>query len=177
MKGELNFLCVLRSSYIVNFWTCDNAVRLSPNEIMFHQPVATIQSRCEEDEPLGSLEEVEAQTIGNLLPDDDDLLAGIVDELDCIGAPCNGDDTEDFDLFSSVGGLELEMDDMLNACGVNKTPDFLASLSNGQHGCTNSSFTGEHPCGEHPSRTLFVRNININIEDSELKTLFEVVGF
>ncbi len=33
---------------------------------------------------------------------------------------------------------------------------------------------GEHPLGEHPSRTLFVRNINSNVEDEELTTLFEV---
>ena len=32
----------------------------------------------------------------------------------------------------------------------------------------------EHPVGEHPSRTLFVRNINSNVEEQELRTLFEV---
>lgn len=36
---------------------------------------------------------------------------------------------------------------------------------------------GEHPYGEHPSRTLFVRNINSNVEDSELRALFEVMHF
>jgi len=35
---------------------------------------------------------------------------------------------------------------------------------------------GEHPCGEHPSRTLFVRNINSNVEEAELKQLFEDFG-
>lgn len=35
---------------------------------------------------------------------------------------------------------------------------------------------GEHPYGEHPSRTLFVRNINSNVEDDELATLFEAHG-
>jgi len=34
----------------------------------------------------------------------------------------------------------------------------------------------EHPLGEHPSRTLFVRNINSNVEDEELKKLFEQYG-
>ena len=34
--------------------------------------------------------------------------------------------------------------------------------------------SGEHPYGEHPSRTLFVRNINSNVEDMELRALFEV---
>eukprot|EP01114_Cavostelium_apophysatum_P018402 TRINITY_DN5683_c0_g1_i3.p1 TRINITY_DN5683_c0_g1~~TRINITY_DN5683_c0_g1_i3.p1 ORF type:complete len:662 (+),score=155.60 TRINITY_DN5683_c0_g1_i3:370-2355(+) len=35
---------------------------------------------------------------------------------------------------------------------------------------------GEHPLGEHPSRTLFVRNINSNVEDDELTALFEQYG-
>lgn len=34
----------------------------------------------------------------------------------------------------------------------------------------------EHPYGEHPSRTLFVRNINSNVEDEELKALFSPFG-
>jgi RNA recognition motif-containing protein len=33
---------------------------------------------------------------------------------------------------------------------------------------------GEHPLGEHPSRTLFVRNINSGVDDEELNSLFEV---
>lgn len=39
---------------------------------------------------------------------------------------------------------------------------------------TFSNSFGEHPLGEHPSRTLFVRNINSNVEDDELVSLFEV---
>lgn len=35
---------------------------------------------------------------------------------------------------------------------------------------------GEHPLGEYPSRTLFVRNINSNVEDEELRCLFEQYG-
>jgi len=35
---------------------------------------------------------------------------------------------------------------------------------------------GEHPYGEHPSRTLFVRNINSNVEDDELRSWFEAYG-
>lgn len=33
---------------------------------------------------------------------------------------------------------------------------------------------GEHPFGEHPSRTLFVRNIHSSVDDEELRTLFSV---
>lgn len=42
-------------------------------------------------------------------------------------------------------------------------------------GSDDSNFV-EHPLGEHPSRTLFVRNISCNVEDDELKQLFEVHG-
>jgi len=34
----------------------------------------------------------------------------------------------------------------------------------------------EHPLGEYPSRTLFVRNINIHTTDEELLTLFSQCG-
>lgn len=44
------------------------------------------------------------------------------------------------------------------------------SMANSPH---DSQFS-EHPFGEHPSRTLFVRNINSNIEEQELRNLFEV---
>lgn len=35
----------------------------------------------------------------------------------------------------------------------------------------------EHPMGEHPSRTLFVRNISSNVDDEQLRDLFEVHCF
>eukprot|EP01119_Soliformovum_irregulare_P011987 TRINITY_DN3074_c0_g1_i2.p1 TRINITY_DN3074_c0_g1~~TRINITY_DN3074_c0_g1_i2.p1 ORF type:complete len:687 (+),score=177.89 TRINITY_DN3074_c0_g1_i2:164-2224(+) len=35
---------------------------------------------------------------------------------------------------------------------------------------------GEHPQGEHPSRTLFVRNINSSVDDTELSALFDAYG-
>ena len=38
------------------------------------------------------------------------------------------------------------------------------------------SQSAEHPHGEHPSRTLFVRNINSNVEEHEIKDLFEAYG-
>ncbi|CAA2977913.1 MEI2-like 4 [Olea europaea subsp. europaea] len=58
------------------------------------------------EETFESLEEIEAQTIPNLLPDDDDLFSGVTDGLDSIARPNNRDDMEDLDLCSSVGGLE-----------------------------------------------------------------------
>ncbi|XP_010250525.1 PREDICTED: protein MEI2-like 4 isoform X2 [Nelumbo nucifera] len=148
-------------------------LKLSSNDVLFGKSVDTVASQYEEQEPFESLDEIEAQTIGNLLPDDDDLLSGVIDELEYIALPNSGDDTEDFDLFSSGGGMELEGDD--SSCGV-QISGISGDISNGQQGVSYGSVAGEHPYGEHPSRTLFVRNINSHVEDTELKALFEQYG-
>ncbi|KAL3345050.1 hypothetical protein AABB24_024151, partial [Solanum stoloniferum] len=127
------------------------------------------------------LDDGENRAIGSLLPDDEDeLLAGIMDGFDPSQFPNHTDDLEEYDLFGSGGGLELEFDgqEHLNL-GISRVsladPDSngaaIYGLSNG-----GGAVTGEHPLGEHPSRTLFVRNINSNVEDSELRTLFEQYG-
>ncbi|KXG20999.1 protein MEI2-like 3 isoform X2 [Sorghum bicolor] len=69
-------------------------------------------SGCEGDEPLGSMKELEAQTIGDLLPDDDDLISGIIDGFEYTGLS-NKDDADE-DIFYTGGGLELEHDDSNN---------------------------------------------------------------
>ncbi|XP_068656553.1 protein MEI2-like 4 isoform X4 [Aristolochia californica] len=170
-NGDFNgahFENSLFSSSLSDMFT--RKLRLSTSDVLYGQSVNTVASQFDEDEPLGSLKEIEAQAIGNLLPDDDDLLSGVLDELEYVGQPNTGEDIEDFDLFSSCGGMELEADD------GNQSSELLGALSNGQQGCPNSPFAGEHPYGEHPSRTLFVRNINSNVEDSELRALFEQYG-
>ncbi|XP_009373640.2 protein MEI2-like 1 isoform X1 [Pyrus x bretschneideri] len=134
--------------------TFSKKLRLLKNDFISHQSTDNVAFQHEE-EPFESLEEIEAQTIGNLLPDDNDLFSGMTDEPGYKAYANIGDGFEDFDLFSSSGGLEMEGDDQ---------------------GVYNSSIAGEHPYGEHPSRTLFVRNINSNIEDLELKALFEQYG-
>ncbi|XP_020246052.1 protein MEI2-like 4 isoform X3 [Asparagus officinalis] len=146
-------------------------LKLSSNFASLGQSVDTANSNFEEEEPLESLKEIEAQTIGNLLPDDDDLLSGVVDDIGCTSRPNCGDDIDD-DIFCTGGGMELEGDnncinasDLVNVDGLN---DLTGRL--------NNPFAGEHPYGEHPSRTLFVRNINSNVEDAELKMLFEQYG-
>lgn len=117
---------------------------------------AAAASHYEEEGTYESIKEIEAQTIGNLLPDDDDLLSGVTDGLDCkVQQPGSGDDVEELDFFSSVGGMDLGED----AAGQTTF---------------EISATEQHPNAEHPSRTLFVRNINSNVEDSELRILFEV---
>uniref|UniRef100_A0A5B7BU13 RRM domain-containing protein n=1 Tax=Davidia involucrata TaxID=16924 RepID=A0A5B7BU13_DAVIN len=145
---------------------------LSASEDLVHKCVDTAALHCEAVEPSGSTEEIEAQTIGNLLPNEDDLLSGVVDELECIAHANGVDDVEDLDLFSSGGGMELG-DNCSHVCQRNS--DFTGWISNG-HGSSNGSLASENPYVEHPSRTLFVRNINSNVEDSELRALFEQYG-
>lgn len=149
-------------------------MRFSPNNALYGHSVDTVASHFEEEEVFESLEELEAQTIGNLLPDDDDLLAGVTDGLDCLVETTGEDDAEDLDFFSNVGGMDLG-DDGLSA--GQKNSESPGGLFNNLPGIHNGAMAGEHPLGEHPSRTLFVRNINSNVEDSELKVLFEVDSF
>ncbi|RHN49604.1 putative RNA recognition motif 2, nucleotide-binding alpha-beta plait domain-containing protein [Medicago truncatula] len=121
-------------------------VRLSVNNALHGHSVDAIASHYEEEKLCVSLEELEAQTIGNLLQDEDE------DELD---------------LISSNGGLDLE--DFDSSSFREKNCEILDKAR-------NTSFAVENPSGEHPSRTLFVRNIDSEVEDSELKALFEQFG-
>ncbi|KAF5944775.1 hypothetical protein HYC85_018852 [Camellia sinensis] len=130
------------------------------------------------------LEDVESHAIGSLLPDDEDeLLAGIIDGFDISVLPNQLDDLEleEYDLFGSGGGMELESDLQEGLLkGLSKISLSEGGVGNGvaNFGFPNGVGTvaGEHPYGEHPSRTLFVRNINSNVEDSELRALFEQYG-
>ena len=139
-------------------------MRLLGNDVPPDQHI-TVGSLPEE-EPYKSLEEIEADTIGNLLPDEDDLFSGVTDELGSSNHARTNDDFEDFDLFSSGGGLELEGDEHL-------VSGKRTGCMEGDPGYLGGS-KGKIPFGEQSSRTLFVRNINSNVEDSELKALFEV---
>ena len=131
-------------------------------------------------EPLD--EDLASQAIGNLLPDDEEeLLAGIsagFNTFSITGTKINGEENEDFDLFSNLGGLEMD-GEIQEGIGMHMNGSKMADgLYNGVGVGPNTalpSVIGEHPYGEHPSRTLFVRNINSNVEDSELQTLFEVI--
>ncbi|KAG6554691.1 hypothetical protein Mapa_003709 [Marchantia paleacea] len=173
------------SGFSSSFPALFQKMRISNADVCISHSIDTAGSHLngdlEGDEPFGSLEELESHTIGNLLPDDEEeLLAGVTDDFDCIG-PSNAEDTDDFDLFSSGGGMELEGDpqDALSAyMNTHRTLDVLVGGSATQHGGSNAagSVAGEHPYGEHPSRTLFVRNINSNVEDTELRALFEQYG-
>lgn len=127
-----------------------------------------------------SVDDLDLHGTGILLPDDEEaLLSGIMDDFDLNGLPSQVDELEDYDLFGSVGGMEMDSDPIESiTVGIAKANISDGFLGNGisQYGLPNGvgTISGEHPYGEHPSRTLFVRNINSNVEDSELRLLFEV---
>lgn len=118
--------------------------------------------------------------IDDLLPDEDEFFAGITDEAEPVGPTNTTEELEEFDVFGNGGGMELDIDPLESI-----TVSFAnSSIVDGARGnginpfgvpSTVGTVAGEHPFGEHPSRTLFVRNINSNVEDSELRSLFEVL--
>ncbi|VVB12634.1 unnamed protein product [Arabis nemorensis] len=152
---------------------------LKPSE-NYHQSVSDLNHF---DGGIGTmLDGRDSHPVGSMLPDDEEeLLAGLMDDLNLRTLPATLDDLDDYDLFTSGGGLELETDphDSLNN-GFARMGFADSNIDNGmpqnifQNGV--GSIAGEHPYGEHPSRTLFVRNINSNVEDSELRFLFEQFG-
>eukprot|EP01103_Thecamoeba_quadrilineata_P014435 TRINITY_DN4310_c0_g2_i1.p1 TRINITY_DN4310_c0_g2~~TRINITY_DN4310_c0_g2_i1.p1 ORF type:complete len:831 (+),score=148.37 TRINITY_DN4310_c0_g2_i1:133-2625(+) len=93
-------------------------------------------------------------------------LASAIDQV----IPNHSNLDSDLDEFHRASGVEVEISvsptgmDSINGQANGGNPDLLFSLH------------GEHPLGEHPSRTLFVRNINSNVEDDELRSLFESFG-
>lgn len=139
------------------------AVRLQGSDMLSPMSANTVVTHREE-EPSESLEEIEAQTIGNLLPDEDDLFAEAMGEVGRKSRANTGDELDEFDLFNSVGGMELD-GDIFSSVGHR----------NGERGVNNS--VGEHHRVEIPSRTLLVGNISSNVEDYELRVLFEVPSF
>ncbi|KAG7547080.1 RNA-binding domain superfamily [Arabidopsis suecica] len=156
---------------------------LNPRE-SYHQSVDELASGVNQyNGGVGNmLDDGDSHPIGSMLPDDEEeLFSGLMDDLNLSSLPAMLDDLEDYDLFGSGGGLELETDpyDSLNK-GFSRMGFADSNVDNVmpqnifQNGA--GSIAGEHPYGEHPSRTLFVRNINSNVEDSELEALFEQYG-
>ncbi|KAK6134993.1 hypothetical protein DH2020_031277 [Rehmannia glutinosa] len=134
-----------------------------------------------EDEVKDPLEDIEPSMIGSFLPgDENELFAGLIDDFDLSGLPTQLEDLDD-DFFGSGGGLEIEpesQENLVNDISRLSISDSFSGSSISHYGFANGvgTITGEHPYGEHPSRTLFVRNINSNVEDSELRSLFEQYG-
>ncbi|RDX94771.1 Protein MEI2-like 2, partial [Mucuna pruriens] len=151
----------------------------------YGQPVddnlLTLDKVHKEDEGDNPFDDFETNAIGNMLPDDEEeLLAGIMDDFDLSKLPSQLEDLDENDLFVNGGGFEMDFEsqESLNIGMSNISISDVASNGIGPYAIPNGVGTvaGEHPYGEHPSRTLFVRNINSNVEDSELRILFEQYG-
>ncbi|KAM3386735.1 hypothetical protein ACQJBY_009959 [Aegilops geniculata] len=162
-KGHLNMTQYengLFSSSLPDIF--DNKLRLTPKNGLVGQP-AEKELNHADDEPFELTQEIEAQVIGNLLPNDDDLLSGVLYNVGHPARANNMDDIDD-DIFSTGGGMELEADEN------NKLLKLNGEANTGQTGFNGLLY------GENPSRTLSIRNINTNVEDTELKLLFEQYG-
>ncbi|XP_009390743.2 protein MEI2-like 2 isoform X1 [Musa acuminata AAA Group] len=58
-----------------------------------------------------SVDDLNLQGTGLLLPDDEEaLLSGIMNDFDLSGLPSQVDELEEYDLFGSLGGMELDSD-------------------------------------------------------------------
>ncbi|XP_022679982.1 protein MEI2-like 5 isoform X2 [Setaria italica] len=128
-----------------------------------------------------TMDDVAQHLIGNLLPDDEEeLLAGVINDFDHVKLQNQAEELEEYDVFRNSGGMELDVDPLETiTVGTAKTSIINGTGSGSSQYSLQScvgTVTGEHPFGEHPSRTLFVRNINSNVEDSELRSLFEPFG-
>lgn len=116
------------------------------NCLSVYQYHAVVYSNLEKDEPFESMKEMEAHTIGNLLPDEDGLFSRVINEVEVDHISLRNNNNAD-DLFYIGGGMEYENN------GVPNIGEFIYSTN--------------------PSRTLFVNYIE-NLDDADLRALFEV---
>ncbi|KAG9159254.1 hypothetical protein Leryth_023125 [Lithospermum erythrorhizon] len=113
------------------------SMRLSSTNALFGHSVGAAEPH-EDEEPFECLKELEAQTIGDLLPDDDEeLFSGVADGINRNARLINGDEIEE-DLFCSVGGLELGEDGDINS-------ETLCLNSTSQLRGSNGDSEMEHP--------------------------------
>ncbi|KAK4780047.1 hypothetical protein SAY87_016153 [Trapa incisa] len=85
-------------------------INLTSIDSLYGDSTGTVASHYEEEEQIGSMDDIEAHMIVNLLPDDEELFSGVTDGLEFILPPEGVKEMEDPDLFNSVGGMDLEED-------------------------------------------------------------------
>ncbi len=137
---------------------------------------AAMRSTHSGDDGMEPLEGLDSAALGRLLPDldasDPDPVAGPSGRASSTehGAPASQGrpmrrrigSVED-DIFSAVGGLELGHD--------------IHDLDGeGSGSAAAAAALGDHMLGEAPSRTLFVRNVEADVADEEIRALFQVGG-
>uniref|UniRef100_A0A0E0CJQ8 RRM domain-containing protein n=1 Tax=Oryza meridionalis TaxID=40149 RepID=A0A0E0CJQ8_9ORYZ len=79
------------------------------------------------------MDDVAQHLIGNLLPDDEELLAGVIEDFDHVKLRTQVEESEEYDVFRNSGGMELDVDPLESITfGTAK-----ASLVNGTGSSTN----------------------------------------
>ncbi|GAB2272020.1 hypothetical protein Dimus_006844 [Dionaea muscipula] len=94
------------------------------------------------------LDETEAHTLKNLLPDEEELFLGMVEETGHTTDAHALDDSEDVDLFSCSGGIELEAD--ANLLARNSNVQFAGGTSSSHWGFSGM-VSSDHAYSLHPS--------------------------
>ncbi|GAU47790.1 hypothetical protein TSUD_12750 [Trifolium subterraneum] len=138
--NEVNIIAAPREISIFSSSLSDlfrRKLRLSTNNALYGRSLDTNASHFEEEGLVNSFEELEAQIISNLLPDEDDLLSGVTDWNDHIIQDSTGDDIDELHIFSSVGGLELE--DVYNSSSGEKNSKIIVGAQHNQLGLCNTS--------------------------------------
>ena len=109
---------------------CCCAVRLTPKNSVVGQLVEKVDLNHADDEPFELTKEIETQIIGNLLPDDDDLLSGVFGDIGYTHA--NNQDEIDDDIFFTGGGMELEADGNSKLSKVNGGASYSQTMVPGK---------------------------------------------
>ncbi|KAJ0475845.1 putative RNA recognition motif domain, mei2/Mei2-like RNA recognition [Helianthus annuus] len=165
------------------FQEVENAYRASTDISLFSSSLPVILHEKYGFPLEDESEDIATSLTGSMLPGEEDEPFTGTDDFDLGDLPTQLEDLDlEDDLFESGGGMEMDSDSrdgirfgLSNLRLSDSVP--LTGIIN-RHELPNgvAPVVGEHPYGEHPSRTLFVRNINSNVEDSELRCLFEEYG-
>ncbi|KAK1302676.1 Protein MEI2-like 2 [Acorus calamus] len=103
-----------------------------------------LSNLCKDIEDKDQIEDMEAHAIGSLLPgDEDELLAGIMDDFDLSELPNQVEELEEYDLFGSGGGMEMDHDpiESLSYSMANTSlSDRYMANGNGQFGLPNGQY-------------------------------------
>jgi RNA recognition motif-containing protein len=108
----------------------------------------------------------------NIIPNDQEDIYNPVDFQRPGRSPSFNSTENASPIIEDIFGMDLIDPERGSETGT--SPNYNSTGSSGTE--IPLSTYGEHPLGEHPSRTLFVRNINSNVEDEELTVHFEQYG-
>ncbi|XP_076952692.1 protein MEI2-like 2 [Bidens hawaiensis] len=165
------------------FQEVENAYRASADISLFSSSLPVIVHEKYGFPLEDESEDITTSLTGSMLPgEEDEILFTGTDDFDLGDLPTQLEDLDfEDDLFESGGGMEMDSeshDGIKFGISNLRLSDNVPLTGVNRHELPNGGVpvVGEHPYGEHPSRTLFVRNINSNVEDSELRSLFEEYG-